>query len=93
MIYGFLKNKWYFDELYDFLIVKPALAIGRFLWIDGDGKTIDGVGPDGIASAVADSAKRIVKVQTGYMYHYAFVMLLGIAALTTFIIFRLGGGQ
>jgi NADH-quinone oxidoreductase subunit L len=93
MIYGFLKNKWYFDELYDFLIVKPALAIGRFLWIDGDGKTIDGVGPDGIASAVAASAKRIVKVQTGYMYHYAFVMLIGIAALTTFIIFRLGGGQ
>ncbi len=93
MIYAFLKNKWYFDEIYDFLLVKPALAIGRFLWIDGDGKTIDGVGPDGIASTVAASARRIVKVQSGYMYHYAFVMLVGIAALITFIFFRLGGGQ
>ncbi len=93
MIYGFLKNKWYFDEIYDFLFVKSALALGRFLWLDGDGKTIDGVGPDGIASAVAAGARRIVKVQSGYMYHYAFIMLIGIAALVTFIVFRLGGGQ
>ena len=93
MIYAFLKNKWYFDEIYDFLFVKPALAIGRFLWIDGDGKTIDGVGPDGIASTVAAGARRMVKVQSGYMYHYAFVMLVGIAALITFIFFRLGGGR
>ncbi len=93
MIYALLKNKWYFDEIYDFLFVKPALKIGRFLWLDGDGKTIDGVGPDGIASVVAAGAKRIVKVQTGYMYHYAFVMLVGIAALVTFIIIRFGGVQ
>jgi NADH-quinone oxidoreductase subunit L len=69
MIYAFLKNKWYFDEIYDFILVKPALAIGRFLWKDGDGKTIDGVGPDGIAAAVAAGARRIVKVQSGYLYH------------------------
>ncbi|NWG92970.1 MAG: NADH-quinone oxidoreductase subunit L [Parvularculaceae bacterium] len=93
MVYEFLKNKWYFDEIYDFLFVKPALALGRFLWLDGDGRTIDGVGPDGIAGAVAAGARRIVRVQTGYMYHYAFVMLVGIAALVTFIIFRLGGGR
>ncbi len=93
MIYAFLRNKWYFDEIYDFLFVKPALKLGRFLWLDGDGKTIDGVGPDGIAGVVAASARRVVKVQTGYMYHYAFAMLLGIAALVTFIVFRLGGGQ
>ncbi len=93
MIYGFLKNKWYFDEIYDFLLVRPALKLGRFLWLDGDGKTIDGVGPDGIASAVAAGSKRIVKVQSGYMYHYAFIMLVGIAALVTFIIVRMGGGQ
>ncbi|MEQ8934807.1 MAG: NADH-quinone oxidoreductase subunit L, partial [Amphiplicatus sp.] len=65
MIYAFLKNKWYFDEIYDFLLVKPALAIGRFLWKEGDGKTIDGVGPDGIAATVAAGARRIVRVQTG----------------------------
>jgi NADH-quinone oxidoreductase subunit L len=93
MIYGFLKNKWYFDEIYDFLIVKPALWFGRFLWTEGDGKTIDGVGPDGIAGAVAQGAKRIVKVQSGYMYHYAFVMLVGIAALITWAVVRAGGGQ
>jgi len=93
MIYAFLKNKWYFDEIYDFLIVKPALAIGRFLWLDGDGKTIDGVGPDGIAAAVSAGAKRIVRMQTGLIYHYAFVMLLGIAIFITYILMRSGGGQ
>ena len=92
MIYEFLKNKWYFDEIYDFLLVKPALAIGRFLWIDGDGKTIDRVGPDGIASTVAASAKRIVKLQSGYLYHYAFAMLVGIAVIVTFILIRSGNG-
>ncbi|MEM9015029.1 MAG: NADH-quinone oxidoreductase subunit L [Pseudomonadota bacterium] len=91
MIYGFLKNKWYFDEIYDVLIVKPALFIGRFLWKDGDGKTIDGLGPDGIASAVAAGARRIVKIQSGYLYHYAFVILIGIAVLITWTLVRLGG--
>ena len=93
MIYAFLKNKWYFDEIYDFLLVKPAFAIGRFLWKDGDGKTIDGVGPDGIATVVAAGARRIVKMQSGYVYHYAFAMLIGIALLVTFILIRAGGGQ
>ncbi len=93
MIYAFLKNKWYFDEIYDYLLVKPALALGRFLWKDGDGKTIDGVGPDGIAALVATSARRIVKMQSGYVYHYAFAMLVGIAVLVTFILIRAGGGQ
>jgi len=93
MIYAFLKNKWYFDEIYDVLIVRPALAFGRFLWKDGDGKTIDGVGPDGIAAVVAAGARRIVKVQSGYLYHYAFAMLVGIAILVTFILIRAGGGQ
>lgn len=93
MIYAFLKRKWYFDEVYDFLFVKPALRIGRFLWLEGDGKTIDGVGPDGVAGAIAAGAKRVVKIQSGYMYHYAFAMLVGIAALVTFIIIRFGGAQ
>jgi len=92
MIYAFLKNKWYFDEIYDFLLVKPALAFGRFLWLDGDGKTIDGVGPDGIAAAVASGARRIVKIQSGYVYHYAFAMLIGIAIFLTFMLVRAGGG-
>lgn len=93
IVYGFLKNKWYFDEVYDFLFVRPALAVGRFLWKEGDGRTIDGVGPDGIAAAVAQGARRIVRVQTGYMYHYAFAMLIGIALFVTFILLRVGGGE
>ncbi|MEO1014451.1 MAG: NADH-quinone oxidoreductase subunit L [Pseudomonadota bacterium] len=93
MIYAFLKNKWYFDEIYDRLLVQPALAMGRFLWRQGDGRVIDGFGPDGVAASVAASAKRLVKVQTGYMYHYAFAMLIGVAVLLTFIIVRAGGGQ
>lgn len=92
-IYAFLKNKWYFDEIYSFLFVKPAMAIGRFLWKDGDGRVIDGVGPDGIASLMANGAKRLVRLQSGYMYHYAFVMLIGIAGLITFMIMRAGGAQ
>lgn len=91
MIYAFVRNKWYFDEIYDFLLVKPALAFGRFLWKDGDGRVIDGVGPDGIAGLVAAGARRLVRLQSGYMYHYAFVMLIGIAGLVTFMI--LGSGQ
>ncbi len=93
MIYGFLKNKWYFDEIYDFLLVKPAFAFGRFLWKEGDGKTIDGVGPDGIAALVAAGARRIVKIQSGYLYHYAFAMLVGIAVFVTFMLIMAGGGQ
>ncbi len=92
MIYAFLKNKWYFDEIYDYLLVKPAIRFGRFLWLDGDGKTIDAVGPDGIASLVAANARRIVKLQSGYLYHYAFAMLIGIAVLVTFVLIRLGNG-
>jgi NADH-quinone oxidoreductase subunit L len=93
LIYGFLKNKWYFDEVYDVLLVRPALAIGRFLWKEGDGRTIDGVGPDGIAAAVAQSARRIVRVQSGYMYHYAFAMLVGIAIFITYVLLNSGGGR
>ena len=93
MIYAFLKNKWYFDEIYDALIVKPALAFGRFLWRQGDGRTIDGLGPDGVAASVAAGAKRIVRLQTGYMYHYAFAMLIGIALFVTFALFSAGAGQ
>jgi len=93
MIYGFLKNAWCFDRIYDVVIVKPALAFGRFLWKTGDGKTIDGVGPDGVAAIVAAGARRMVKLQSGYVYHYAFAMLVGIAIFVTFILLRAGGGQ
>ncbi|MBZ9846603.1 NADH-quinone oxidoreductase subunit L [Mesorhizobium sp. CA14] len=84
-LYAFLLNKWYFDELYDFLFVQPAKRLGRFLWKTGDGAIIDGLGPDGISARVVDVTNRVVKLQTGYLYHYAFAMLIGVAALVTWM--------
>ena len=84
-LYQFLLNKWYFDELYDFLFVRPAMWLGRTLWKKGDGAVIDGLGPNGIAARVVDVTDRVVRLQTGYLYHYAFAMLLGIAALVTWM--------
>jgi NADH-quinone oxidoreductase subunit L len=86
-LYLFLLNKWYFDELYDFLLVRPAKWIGRVLWHQGDGRVIDGLGPDGVAAMVMATTRRVVRLQSGYLYHYAFVMLLGVAALITFYMF------
>lgn len=88
-LYQFFLNKWYFDELYDFLFVRPAKAIGTFLWKTGDGRVIDGLGPDGISARVVDVTNRVVRLQTGYLYHYAFAMLIGVAALVTWMM--LGG--
>jgi NADH-quinone oxidoreductase subunit L len=89
-IYQFLLNKWYFDELYDKIFVRPAFAIGRGLWKGGDGALIDGCGPDGISSAVRVMARRVSALQTGYLYHYAFAMLIGIAALVSWYMFTKG---
>jgi NADH-quinone oxidoreductase subunit L len=84
-LYRFLLNKWYFDELYDFLFVRSAKALGRFLWKQGDGQVIDRLGPDGISARVLDVTDRVVRLQTGYLYHYAFAMLIGVAALVTWM--------
>jgi NADH-quinone oxidoreductase subunit L len=91
MLYQFLLNKWYFDELYDFIFVRPAKWIGRFLWKFGDGYIIDGFGPDGVSSRVLDVTRNVVKLQTGYLYHYAFAMLIGVAGLITWFMFGVGG--
>jgi NADH-quinone oxidoreductase subunit L len=91
LLYKFLLNKWYFDELYDLIFVRPAKRLGRFLWKTGDGKIIDGLGPDGISARVLDITRGAVKMQTGYLYHYAFAMLIGVAGLITWFIFGLGG--
>ncbi len=82
-LYLFFLNKWYFDELYDWVLVRPAKALGYLLWKGGDGAVIDGFGPDGIAATTLNIARRAVRLQTGYLYHYAFVMLIGVVALVT----------
>ena len=90
MLYTFFYNKWYFDELYDFLFVRPAVKLGRFLWKFGDGRIIDGLGPDGIAARVMDVTRGAVRLQSGYVYHYAFAMLVGVAAFVTWFLFSGG---
>ncbi len=86
-LYKFLLNKWYFDELYDVVLVRPAMWLGRFLWKQGDGWLIDGFGPDGVSARVFDVTRSVVRLQTGYVYHYAFAMLIGVAALVTWYMF------
>jgi NADH-quinone oxidoreductase subunit L len=90
-LYQFLLNKWYFDELYDFIFVRPAIWLGRKLWKLGDGWLIDGFGPDGVSARVVDVTRNVVRLQTGYLYHYAFAMLIGVAAFVSYFMFAGGG--
>ena len=85
-LYNFLLNKWYFDELYDFLFVKPFKKIGIFFWKNVDIKIIDKFGPDGISNLIKIFSNKAVKFQSGYVYQYAFIMLLGFSALLTYLI-------
>ena len=87
--YKFLLNKWYFDELYNFIFVQPTYWLGRLFWKEGDGAIIDGFGPNGVSSAVVATTAQAVKLQTGYVYHYAFAMLIGVAAIISW--FSFGG--
>ncbi|HWV43604.1 NADH-quinone oxidoreductase subunit L [Pseudorhodoplanes sp.] len=87
ILYRFLLNKWYFDEIYDFIFVRPAKWLGYTLWKRGDGWLIDGFGPDGVSARVLDVTRNVVRLQTGYLYHYAFAMLIGAAVLITWFMF------
>jgi NADH-quinone oxidoreductase subunit L len=89
-LYLFFLNKWYFDEFYERLFVRPAHALGRGFWKAGDGELIDGVGPDGIAAATVDLAKRAGRLQSGYVYHYAFAMLIGVVGFITWYLYGRG---
>ncbi|MEI6985511.1 MAG: NADH-quinone oxidoreductase subunit L [Rhodospirillaceae bacterium] len=82
-VHRFVHAKWYFDEMYDFLFVRPAFVIGKFLWKFGDGKFIDGLGPDGVAGMVHRFAGNVSLFQTGYVFHYAFVMVAGLVSMIT----------
>ncbi|MTJ84118.1 MAG: NADH-quinone oxidoreductase subunit L [Telmatospirillum sp.] len=89
-LHRFLLNKWYFDELYDLLFVKSAFWLGNGLWKGGDGAVIDGCGPDGLAQATRDIARRVSALQSGYLYHYAFAMLIGVAGFVTWYVVKVG---
>ena len=92
-LYRFLLNKWYFDELYDFLFVRGAKALGRIFWKRGDEQVIDRFGPNGFAWGSQRIANRTSKMQTGYIYHYAFAMLLGLLTLMTWLVYKQFGGM
>ena len=87
-LYDFILHKWYFDELYHLLFVRPAFAIGRLLWHRGDEQTIDRFGPNGSAWLVERGARVANRFQSGYLYTYAFVMLIGLTAAATWAITR-----
>ncbi|HEV8014361.1 MAG TPA: NADH-quinone oxidoreductase subunit L [Stellaceae bacterium] len=90
-VYLLFLNKWYFDEIYDFLIVRPLMALGAGLWKKGDGGVIDGMGPDGLAATTRRLSVAASRLQTGYLYHYAFAMLIGVVALVSwYLLFQIG---
>ncbi len=90
MLYVFLYHKWYFDELYDLIVVRPAKRLAYLLWTVGDGTIIDGLGPDGVSARVLNATWAAVRLQSGYVYHYAFVMLAGIVVFITWFLFATG---
>ena len=87
VLYKFLLNKWYFDEIYDAIFVEPTKKLGRLLWKGGDGWLIDGFGPDGVSARVLDVTRSVIRLQSGYLYHYAFAMLIGAALFITWFMF------
>ncbi len=90
-LYNFLYNKWYFDEVYDWAFVRPAKRLGRFLWTRGDGSVIDG-GINGLALGIVPFFSRLAgRAQSGYLFHYAFAMVVGVVVLITWM--TLGGGS
>jgi NADH-quinone oxidoreductase subunit L len=87
-LYETLLNKWWFDELYDALFVRPAFRLGLGFWKKGDEAVIDGLGADALAARTIDAARRASALQTGYVYHYAFAMLIGVVALASWYALR-----
>jgi len=82
-LHRFFFNKWFFDELYDRIFVAPAVKIGKGLWIKGDKGIIDHFGPDGTSAMVQRISRSLVQLQTGYVYHYAFAMMIGVVILVS----------
>ena len=85
-IYNFLLNKWYFDELYNFIFIKPLKKAGLIFWKKGDIETIDHYGPDGLSRFIKNVSNKAINFQSGYLYHYAFIMLIGFSLLLTYFI-------
>jgi NADH-quinone oxidoreductase subunit L len=89
-LHAFLYHKWYFDEIYDFVFVKGGRALGDLFWKGGDQKTIDGLGPDGMTAAARFFSRQLRRAQTGYVYHYSFLMLIAAVAFGLYAIWASG---
>ena len=89
-IYNLFFNKWYFDELYDYLFVKSFIKFGNYFWKKGDEGTIDRFGPNGISNLVKNISSKSIIIQSGYIYHYAFAMLIGLVVLITWLLLDYG---
>ena len=89
-IYNLFYNKWYFDELYDYFFVKSFIKFGNFFWKKGDEDTIDRFGPNGISNLVKNISSKSIIIQSGYIYHYAFAMLIGLVILITWLLMDYG---
>jgi NADH-quinone oxidoreductase subunit L len=89
-VWAFLYNKWYFDEIYDQTFVRAAKFLGDLFWKGGDQRLIDGLGPDGVSSVSYAIGRATGRLQTGYVYHYAFVMLIGVAGLLSYALWAFG---
>ena len=85
-LHKFLMHKWYFDELYAAIFVRPAVALGRFFWKRGDEQTIDRFGPHGAAFAVGVGNRLTARLQSGFVYSYALVMLVGLIAAASWVL-------
>jgi NADH-quinone oxidoreductase subunit L len=90
-LWTFFYNKWFFDELYEAVFVRGARFFGDLFWKGGDQKIIDGLGPDGVSALSVVVGKRTGRLQSGYVYHYAFVMLIGVASLLAFALYAWSG--
>ena len=91
LLYNFLLNKWYIDEIYEATILRAVKWLGDVFWKIGDVKIIDGFGPNGVAAAALAGGRKLSKLQSGYLYHYAFIMLLGLAGLIGFVVMNGAG--
>jgi NADH-quinone oxidoreductase subunit L len=89
-VWAFLYNKWYFDEIYHVVFVRGAEVLGDLFWKGGDQRLIDGLGPDGVSAASYAVGRATGRLQTGYVYHYAFVMLIGVAGLLSYALWAFG---
>jgi NADH-quinone oxidoreductase subunit L len=93
LMYHFSRNKWYVDEIYNFLFLRRAFHMGTLFWIRGDGGLIDRFGPDGVTKLSLTLSRLSSRLQTGYVYHYAFAMIIGLLIMVSWAFIEVNRGD